>query len=323
MPEINILVFDNASGRRIPGDHTLADVDRLTPDQWAWVDIGGEIDGDTQQFLEIAQQIPALAIQDAKRPRHPPKLEVLDNHIFLLLREIGDGGAGEDPVVSQLSLFVSDRVLITCHAGESAAVGRLLEHKDELPAKLSPAHLMYLVCRRIADACVPIVLAHEEQLAEIEDSLFLVTDETSIELLTRLNRQLRRLRRTLAYQSRIFDQLKADLRQLPARLDKHQVNDLHENNDRLSTLCQLNQELAVDLLNTHISIVSHRLNVVMRVLTVATIVFLPLGLLAGIYGMNFQLMPELSWEYGYFAVLGAMGVIAAALTIFFRLKRWL
>ncbi|MDH5344583.1 MAG: metal transporter, partial [Gammaproteobacteria bacterium] len=100
-------------------------------------------------------------------------------------------------------------------------------------------------------------------------------------------------------------------------------HDLFENMDRLATLCQLNQELAVDLLNSHLSIVSHRLNIVMRVLTVATIVFLPLGLMAGIYGMNFEHMPELSWRYAYFTLLGLMASTATGLIIYFRRKRWL
>jgi len=62
---------------------------------------------------------------------------------------------------------------------------------------------------------------------------------------------------------------------------------------------------------------------VMRILTVVTIIVLPLGLLAGIYGMNFAVMPELSWKYGYFAVLGTMATVATVLILFFRLKRWL
>ena len=144
-----------------------------------------------------------------------------------------------------------------------------------------------------------------------------------LEELSSLNRVLRRLRRVLIYQSKVIDQLRQNRIQSAVTFDIHEITDIYENMDRLATLCQVNQELAVDLLNTHLSVVSHRLNIVMRALTVATILFLPLGLLAGIYGMNFQVMPELSWHYGYFGVLGAMAVIATGLIIFFPRKDWL
>ena len=107
------------------------------------------------------------------------------------------------------------------------------------------------------------------------------------------------------------------------KLNSHEFNDVFENMERLASLCQLNQELAVDLLNTHFSLVSHRLNQVMRVLTITTVIFLPLALLAGIYGMNFQFMPELSWHFGYFGVLGTMVAFVLVLIAVFKRREWL
>ena len=92
---------------------------------------------------------------------------------------------------------------------------------------------------------------------------------------------------------------------------------------RRHLVCQLNQELASDLLNTHLSLASHRLNQVMRVLTITTVIFLPLALLAGIYGMNFQFIPELTWHYGYFGVLATMAAIVVVLVVVFRRRGWL
>lgn len=105
--------------------------------------------------------------------------------------------------------------------------------------------------------------------------------------------------------------------------DDHEFNDIYENMERLASLTQLNQELAVDLLNTYLSIASHRLNQIMRVLTIVTVIFLPLGLLAGIYGMNFELMPELRWRYGYFTVLGVMLTVVTTLIVILKKKNWL
>ena len=110
-------------------------------------------------------------------------------------------------------------------------------------------------------------------------------------------------------------QIASDNDPMPFEFDYHEFNDVSENMERLTSLCQLNQELAVDLMNTYLSVASHHLNQIMRVLTIATVLFLPLGLLAGIYGMNFEWIPELKWRYGYFAVIGAMITVVVALVL--------
>lgn len=322
MADIKIMVFDPQAKTAKQGDiETLS----IAEKQWLWIDIGGELDADAIKLLHEHLRIPALAIQDARRTRHPPKLELLDEFTFLLLREIVPGASNYDPLIGQLSLFVNSRALVTIHRNSSAAIAKAVADIDRKAANVtsSAPHFAYVICRALADDCEPVVLAHEEELAQIEDQLFDDNDGSALELLSRLSRILRRLRRILSYQATVFERLHQRVREKVVPLGKHESNDLFENMDRLATLCELNQALASDLLNTYLGVASHRLNVVMRVLTVATIVFLPLGLIAGIYGMNFELMPELSWKYGYFGALGTMAVVAIGLTLFFRFKRWL
>lgn len=201
----------------------------------------------------------------------------------------------------------------------------ILDSVQSQPAKLDkgPAHLLYLLCRRISDNYAPVVLELEERLAELEDLVFERPGDDLIELITRFNRSLKRLRRYLAYQHDVMEQLSEPPDAMPVELNRHEFNDVFENMERLASLCQLNQELAVDLLNTHFSLASHRLNQVMQMLTITTVIFLPLALLAGIYGMNFQFMPELSWHFGYFGVLAAMATIAGGLAVIFKRKGWL
>jgi len=89
--------------------------------------------------------------------------------------------------------------------------------------------------------------------------------------------------------------------------------------DTIETL----REMVSTSLDIYLSSVSNRLNAVMRVLTVITTIFMPLGFIAGIYGMNFEYMPELKWEWDYPVVLGLMGVVAAGMLIRFRQRNWL
>jgi magnesium transporter len=318
--QIEYILFDSGQGAAVDELPALP----LQDGQWLWIDLAGDLDDDARQLLQDRLDVAMLAVQDAGRSRHPPKVEVLDNYLFLLLREIQPGETEKDLGLSQVSIFLNDHVLITVRKPDSAAIAAIRQrYVEEGQAAAAPARLGYAICRKLADTSEPVVLGHEETLAAIEDDIFDRSDDSALEALGRLNRTLRRLRRVLSYQAAVFEQVRSRVKETSVPFNKHEVNDLYENMDRLATLCQLNQETAVDLLNTHLGIVSHRLNVVMRILTVATIIFLPLGLLAGIYGMNFQVMPELSWKYGYFTVLGTMITVVIVLVTWFRLKRWL
>ena len=135
--------------------------------------------------------------------------------------------------------------------------------------------------------------------------------------------RLKKLRRIFHYHERIFYELKNRLFSGIAQDHVHEVNDVYEQQERVNSLASLYYELASDLIDGYISVASHRLNQIMKVLTVIMAIFVPLSFLAGIYGMNFENMPELQSRSGYFILLGVMATIAFVLLIIFRKIRWL
>ena len=104
---------------------------------------------------------------------------------------------------------------------------------------------------------------------------------------------------------------------------QHEINDVYENQERANSLSSLYYELASDLIDGYISLASHRLNNIIKILTIVTTIFVPLGFLAGIYGMNFEYMPELHSRSGYFILLGVMATIVTVLLLVFRRRRWI
>lgn len=325
MSEINIVLYDPVSKTSSHGGLELLDQWKSQAGTWVWLNISGEADGTESGLLRERFAMPNLAIQDAYRDRHPPKIEMFDEQIFIMLRDLLARDETHQYGVAQLSLFFGADFLVTRHQQKVPAIEAVLAVVQSQPGKLhgGPAHIAFLISRRIVDNYTPVVLELEERLAELEDLVFEQPGDEVIELITRYNRSLKRLRRHLVYQRDVMGQLSKPSIPLPVKLNSHEFNDVFENMERLASLCQLNQELAVDLLNTHFSLVSHRLNNVMRILTITTVIFLPLALLAGIYGMNFQFMPELSWHYGYFGVLGTMLGIVVILVALFKHRNWL
>lgn len=325
MSNFNVILYDRAAKTASNGGLELLDQWQTLDGSWVWVDISGPPDDTESKLLAERFAVPKLAIQDAHRDRHPPKLEVIDQMVFMIMRDLLGTSETHEPRVAQLALFLGENFLVTRHHNAVPAVDAVCQVVQTNTRKLDrgPAHITYRLIRRIIDNYTPLVLEYEERLAELEDLVFEQPGDDVIEMLTRYNRSLKRLRRHLVYQRDVAAQLHRPSSTIPVKLNRHEFNDAFENLERLTSLCQLNQELAVDLLNTHLSLVSHRLNQVMRVLTITTVIFLPLALLAGVYGMNFQFMPELSWHYGYFGVLGTMAGIAIGLGVVFKRKGWL
>jgi magnesium transporter len=190
-------------------------------------------------------------------------------------------------------------------------------------ARTHPGHLMYKVVRTIINRYSPIVLNLERRLEQLEEQMLERASDDLLNELVVYNSRLRKLRRIFGYQQVLMMQLKGDGGEHLQQNYRHEFQDAYEQMERLASLSDMLQQLTVDLMNGYISVASHRLNNIMKTLTIASVIFLPLTFLAGIYGMNFEYMPELRSHTGYFMVIGAMFTIAVALLVVFRRKRWI
>lgn len=322
MSEIRVVIFEPGGALQRGGEELLAARPR-DPGGWVWVDLDSVPKEEERQLLSTHFGIVDLAIQDAQRERHPPKQELFQDYLFLLVRELAPDFSRQDPSFVQISMFFAENFLVTRRNATSLALDEVWKSTTIKDLELGPAHCIYRICRHIVDHFTPLVIEMEERLGEIEDSMFDNPSDELLEDLAVYNRVLKRFRRTLRYQHAVMKHISLSEEGVMTLLDDHEFNDIYENMERLSSLCELNQELAVDLLNTYISISSHRLNQIMRVLTIVTVIFLPLGLLAGIYGMNFENMPELGFQYGYFVVLSVMLTVVVSLIVLLKIKKWL
>jgi len=125
------------------------------------------------------------------------------------------------------------------------------------------------------------------------------------------------------YQQSVLSELPRSDSDMIGEHGRHEFQDAYEQMERLASLSALLQELTRDLIDGYISISSHRLNNIMKILTIASVIFLPLTFIAGIYGMNFENMPELKSTYGYFFVIGVLITLAAGLLAVFKRMRWI
>ncbi|HEY9036422.1 MAG TPA: magnesium transporter CorA family protein [Pseudomonadales bacterium] len=308
-------------GRVLAIEHDVQAFAPPSAGEWIWLHMEAEAaEAEDRIFEQTGIRLDEMTLMDARRERHPPKYEWFEDYEFLILRELQSAASHEAPETQSIAVLMSARFLVTRSFKASPAVQALLAELSQPSQKqLDATVLAYRLIRKVVDAYQPMLMDLEEALADIEDDLLTDPQEEHLNQLMSYNSAVKKLRRRLIYQTNAMKLLMES--EEGKRL--HLFQDLYENSERYSSLCHLYQELMTDLINGYMSLSTHKLNGIMKVLTIVTVIFMPLTLMVGIYGMNFQHMPELTWHYGYFAVLGAMGLLALMLMAVFRRLRWL
>lgn len=320
---IRVILHDPKTGESQQGGPELIAAWEESDSSLIWVDIEGEKHDDEKTVLKRFEIHP-LAIQDALRPRHPPKLERFDDFLFILLRGLDADTSGIEFGVIQLSLFIGKRFLLTRHVEASLSTNWLFDklRRDTTLMNEGPGSLAVSLSNRLARRYVEILLELEPRLDEIEEQMFSHPDDKLLSELTGYKSQLRKLTRIANYHEQIAETLRDSEDSLIGESLSHEIVDLYEQIERTKSLANLHYHISSDLTDGYLGMSSHQLNRVMQILTIITVIFVPLTFLAGIYGMNFENMPELSTRSGYFVVIAIMAVIAVSQLIYFRRKRW-
>lgn len=289
-----------------------------------WIDLQGLEPAHEKKLLQ-SLDCHKFAIEDVQRFRHPPKTETFENYTLILYRGLTEFNVDLTIQQMTIALFIGDRILISCHPRVSNGINHYWDSAYGEQLLVCPGLLASRIMRFSVGRCLEGILAFEPHLNELEDAMQeRPSDDTMRELIAYQSR-LRKLKRIFNYHERLVTNLLQDIPQRLIDEDgdiEHALQDLYERCERLHSLTTMYYEICADLINGYLSITSHMLNNTMRVLTIITGIFVPLTFIAGIYGMNFDNMPELHLEHGYFYTLGAMFVVAVGFGTL-AYKKWM
>lgn len=293
-----------------------------------WVDMLDPSEAEWRHIYSDIFHFHQLAIEDAVVDSHLPKLDDFNTFLFLVVHTVRLGDERMDLHTHEIDIFLGLNYLVTTHVTSSAALDRMFQpeyHKTSGLAK-GPAFTLYELLDRQVDAYIPLVEEFEERIEVLGDAIFRSTPASRVatlnDLLTAKSTALR-LRRFLIPQRETINRLATlEYGVVPAETRIY-FRDVYDHMVRLADLADGTRDLVDATIETHLALANNRMNEVMKVLTIISSIFIPLTFLAGVYGMNFDFMPELHWKWAYPAIWIIFVVIAALLYLTFRRWGWL
>ncbi|MHC1693705.1 MAG: magnesium/cobalt transporter CorA [Eubacteriales bacterium] len=297
-------------------------IERLSGDDisWFWVDMESADEAETD-ILKLYFKFHFLSIEDCLERLERPKIDYYDTYNFLVLYAMKEDGI--EPI--ELDVFWSDNYLVTyCKCA--------LKEMDSIRQKMSldvnrrhsnPTYLTYLITDKLVDSYFPVIYRTEDCLNEINNQEKSRNIGNLIDDIYNIRTDLLRLRHIVNSMKELLYRIISSTHLENIKEYRHNFNDIYDHLLKLSDSIESNREVTGDMRDNYLSIISFKMNKIMTLLTIITSIFIPLTFIVGVYGMNFDYMPELRWKYGYFFVLGIMAAIGLFLLLWFKLKGWL
>ena len=287
-----------------------------------WVNVTGL--GNEKLLLEFARQfkIHDLTLEDVVNAHQRAKSEVFQNYHYVVTRMVSNR---LDFSSEQLSIFQTGKFVLTFQEKKGDCLEplrvRIREGKGLIRNK-SKDYLVYALLDTVFDHYFPVVDWCGEKLDE-QDEALMKDLPFSLQDVHLIRSRLLELRRWLRPNRELLNQLIRDESTHFSTDTKVFLRDCYDHVIQLQESIESYREVCSDLRDYHLSAVGNRTNEVMKTLTIVSTIFIPLSFLTGLYGMNFEIIPELQWKYGYFVLLGVMASIAIGFFVWFRRKGWL
>jgi len=293
------------------------------PSDILWVDVS---DPTSEDFDELAREFGfhPLSIEDCRHQHQRPKVEEYPGYYFIVIYE-AEMQAGCQLELRELGIFLGVNYLVTVHSQPIRNIEKaqqtwrywtdLAERKTGLPA--------YLLMDAIVDDYMLMLDYFSDRLEELEAQVFENFQPEALHDIFRIKKQLIFLRRAVVPLRDVFNTLLRREQPVFSRETMIYFQDVYDHLIRVADSIDSLRDIVGSTMEAYLSVSGNRTNFVMKRLTSIATILMTVTLVAGIYGMNFNFMPELRWRYGYIGALISMAVIALALYLYFRKIKWL
>ena len=297
---------------------------RTEPGTFVWVDLVSATSDELAQMAEEFDLHP-LVVEDCSHRHQRPKVDEYSDHVFLVAYGAEPGGEDGRPALHEVDLIIGSQFVLTLHAGtprDTEAIARRVRAHPEL-APSGAGFLLYVILDELVDSFFPTLDAIGDRVESLDEAIFDGQPSRIQTSIYSLRKDLIAIRRvTGPMRDAMLVLLHRELGLFTAEAQRY-LQDVYDHLIRVVEQIEDYQDLTSGALEVNLSVASNRVNEVAKTLTAWAAIFAAITLITGIYGMNFQHMPELDWRFGYAWALGVMTVAAGGLWLFFRRKQWL
>jgi magnesium transporter len=291
-----------------------------------WVDMQAPSEADDRVLLDIFQFHP-LTVEDCRANRHHPKVEEFPDYIYFIVHAVRTDSSPDRFNTVELDGFLGHNFVVTYHHESFPSIDKVKQSIRSSPVicQRGAPFLLHSVIDSIVDDYLPVMDDFDERINDLEDNIFSLhrPNDQILEEILGLKRSVLRLRRISSKQLEVLYRMSHGQFQLITGPVLPFFRDIYDHLVRVTDLAESYRDLISGSLEAYLSVVSNRLNEIMKVLTIFSAIMLPLTFIAGVYGMNFENMPELHSRYGYYTVWVIMVVVAIGMLGLFWKRGWI
>lgn len=295
----------------------------LQPDELLWVDLEVPTK-EEEKILTDCFHFHPLAVEDCLSPSQFPKIDVYDSYIFVVAHGINYLAKTEEFTTAEVNIFLGKNLLVTFHDHRMRSVHAAFDRVSGDPNFLRQGldMLLHLILDRMTDNFFPDLQDLEQRMDELETEVFSRPTQVTLNRIFVLKRDVLRLKRIVFPQREVFNRLSRDELWVIKPSTRIYFRDIYDNLFRMADIADSYRDLLSGLLDAYLSSVSNQLNRVMKILTVLTTVMIPMTVVSGIFGMNFQRIPFGSSPYGFHLSIGLMLLISLGMLAIFKRVKW-
>jgi magnesium transporter len=291
-----------------------------------WVNIDGVHDVDIVEKIGKHFGIHPLALEDIVNTGQRPKMEDFEDYIFLVVKMLTyDQNEGEMNA-EQVSILLGPNYVISFQERQGDVFDPIRDRIRNSKGRIRKAgadYLAYCLMDAIVDGYYLVLENLGERIESLEDEVIENPTSETLQIINKLKRKMIVLRRSVWPLREVIGTLERGGSSLIHETTAAYLRDVYDHTIQVADTIDSYRDMISGTRDTYLSSLSNRMNEVMKVLTIIATIFIPMTFIAGIYGMNFEWIPELSWRYSYFAVWGVMAAVAVTMIAYFRKKTWL
>jgi magnesium transporter len=291
-----------------------------------WVNINGIHNVEIIEKIGDIFNLHPLLLEDIMNTGQRPKMENFEEYIFVVLKMIRYDDREDEVIVEQVSLILGPNYVVSFQEVEGDVFETIRERLRNAKGRIRKKgadYLLYALIDAIVDNYFIILEKFGERIEDIEEELISESKVETLHAIQKIRREMIYLRKSVWPLREVVNSLQREESVMIEKSTDIFLRDVYDHTIQVIDSIESYRDVVSGMLDLYLSSISNKMNEVMKILTIFAAIFIPLTFIAGIYGMNFNFMPELNWRWGYFGVLIFMVFVGVTMLIYFKRKKWM